>query len=140
MNMLSCQGFRDCEKVQNGYVCHVGDSNYLFVKCTTLLISSNEGFNPNEVLKNFRFIYEQNEKRIEEPKFQPTFTLKYNSVSGNAFECDISRPTSLPLVTNKEHPVKIELHFESDVDLENAQLSIKSDHENYHQAIVCNLF
>lgn len=139
MFKLSCQGFHDCEKIKNGYVCHVGDSNYLFVKCTTLLICSNEGFNPNEVLKNFRFIHEQDEKRIEEPKFDPIFTLKYQSISGIAFECDITRPTSLPLVINKEHPVNIELHFESDFDFESAQLWVESDHEKDHQASTCNL-
>lgn len=131
MFSLSCEGVRTCEKTQDGYVCHLGDSNYLFSKCETILIEPAGDYNPNEDLKNFRIIYEQNGKHIEEPIY-PSFTFKYDTTITTAYRCDITRPASLPMIVNKVNPARVELHFESDIECEKIQLWIKNSHEDNH--------
>ena len=126
-----------CIKTDDGYVCHLGDSNYLFEKCDILLFSIGEpieSLNLNDVLHDLHFVYVQNGKRVKEPNFQTEFTLR-EVLQGPEYliNCNIARPSSLPLVENKDHPVKIELHFKSNFVFEQIQFNVESSYVDNHR-------
>jgi hypothetical protein len=145
---IYCNGLNVCEFVNGSYVCDVSDSNYFFTGCDSLLLTTEEEFNPSDIdkiVKNLKFIYEQDGKEIHE-SIIPNFVFREREENINStvkspcydyrFKCDIKRPSSL--IINGYNPEKsiknLHIAFKSDIMLSSVQWGvITSNVGNYRR-------
>lgn len=132
---LSCSGFRDTTvEWKEGYgvhTCHVGDSNYLFERCTVLLLKPTGALpNASEVVKDLHFVYEVDGKEVVGETLSPTFTQKDHLRGEYWYNCDIPRPNAIKI--NRSDPessaTNIKLVFTSTFPL-NAQWNVEASHQ-----------
>ena len=148
MQLAGCSGFHECEQQDGIYTCRVGDSNYMFEKCETLLlkpVSMTKHFNIylenvggigqaiakssessvlpdiSEIVKDLHFEYTVEGGKFVGNNLDVKFVRREGKHYTNVYwyDCEIKRPLSFDGTPLK--PVKdISLVFKSDFPL-NAQ-------------------
>lgn len=149
---LTSGAFISCSRVGAEYKCSVGDSNYFFTSCDSIIFESCEKLDPNEIgeiIKNLCFVYEVDGKKVVEPvEAKLTFRSEGSGIchreehilAGSCicntyrFDCDIKRPSRLTV--NKYNPkrsaTKINLVFSSEYNI-GVQFFVNSSHIDNHR-------
>ena len=128
---LTCGGFVGCERGGNKYTLKVGDSNYFFLKCSTMLVKCRYGeeiTDINQVIRDPHFEFEVNGETLTKKFIPNQFTFKEISIGQYWFDCELNRPSVLTI--NEENPessvATIKLVFHSDTCFESVQFYLES--------------
>lgn len=128
---LSCSTFATCDNIQGTYTCNVGDSNYLFRRCTSLLLIPKRGTNLpqiDDIIKDLHFEYTVDNKSIVGEPLEVKFTRRTGQhfINDYWYDCLISRPLALALDDINFKPISdIRLVFTSDYIME-AKFNVES--------------